>query len=380
MSDATGKGLREVFGDVKSSIYDLGMSADDSVTQIGTFYDIASKTGLTMSSVSSALSSASNGFRLFGMSTDFAKPFLEGFVETLEKVGLGISNASGLATTMSSSVMKMAEDYGKAFFVFQQGGLDFGAGSGVLGGSIGLRAKMLESEKVGSGQADIGMQVAEAMRDTLRNFGGGEIITLQEAADSPDKQQQFAIQQDLLKQFGISDVAKADRTLELLKNLDNINVLGKEETKARLEELVDSTRDQKENTLDESQKTNAHLSKLVAQNTVASATYNGMLETLKSISIATGGMTRGQIMDMSSAMDTARESVDLDASLGMSDTLRDMSIDVSKMGNQSPGSGATRGAKQLVDVKIAMNEESSSIWKSILEVVAAFEPPDSPPA
>lgn len=156
MSDATGKSLREVFGDVKSSIYDLGMSADDSVTQIGTFYDIASKTGLTMSSVSSALSSASNGFRLFGMSTDFAKPFLEGFVETLEKVGLGISNASGLATTMSSSVMKMAEDYGKAFFVFQQGGLDFGAGSGVLGGSIGLRAKMLESEKVGSGQADIG--------------------------------------------------------------------------------------------------------------------------------------------------------------------------------------------------------------------------------
>lgn len=364
LARATGESTSQVFGDMKRKIYDFGMSADEAATQIGTVYDISQKTGLNMQTVSRSLESAASGFKNLGLSSDFAKPLLEGFVRTLEGVGLGIGNATGLAEGMSRSIMTLASDYGKAFFTMQQGGLDFGAGGGVFGGSIGLRMKLLEAEKVGGDQAEIGLDIAKAIRDTLQNFGGGEIVTLEDAYNSPELQSLYVTQQELLKGYGISNQGDMDRTLELLKDLDNQSVLSNEETKGKLEELVNTTKVEKESTLDEAQKTNAHLSKLIAQNTIANTSYVGMLESLKSIAVATGGMTRSTINDISYALEKERENFtpDMDPEK-ISQRLNEVSREVARLGNEDR-EGRGPQTPQAVRVVVGLSDEAVGLLRT----------------
>jgi len=378
LARATGQSTSEVFRDMKKRIYEFGMSADEATTQVGTFYDMSQKTGLDMSTVASALEGAASSFKNLGLSSDFAKPLLEGFVRTLEKVGLGIGNATGLAQTMSRSIMALASDYGKAFFTMQQGGLDFGAGGGVFGSSIGLRMKLLEAEKVGGDQAEIGLDIAKSIRATLENFGGGEIVSLEDAYNSPEKQSMYVMQQELLKNYGISDQGAMDRTLELLKEIDGISALSNEETKAKLEELVDTTKVEKESTLDEAQKTNAHLSKMIAQNTIANTTYVGMLEMLKSISIATGGMTRGQITDMSYALDQARKdmSENMPTEGDVSKKFREISMEISKIGNEqrTPESNQGGALRRQVKIVLDLTDRAQQYLQKSEEVTDAVDP------
>jgi hypothetical protein len=87
------------------------------------------------------------------------------------------------------------------------------------------------------------------MRDTLKSFTGGEIITVKEAAKSPELRTQFYMQEQLLKSmYGISGPA-ADRTADLLKNLDQALAGGDQdlaaETQAELTEFIKKQTDTK---------------------------------------------------------------------------------------------------------------------------------------
>lgn len=226
-----------------------GVSASEAADMLGLYSGVAKDVGIAIGDVASTLNSAVSSFTKLGFSADFGAPILQGFGRVVKDVGLGIDEAKDLTLSLSSALANLSNDYGKAYLMFQRGGLDFGGGAGVLGASIGLQATMLEAEETGD-QAKIGEQLVGAMRDTLASFTGGQIVTVKEARDSPELQTQFYTQQQLLKtQFGLGSDAAATRTLELLAKIDEATRSGDMDTKKELEEQIRNEQEGRDQTL-----------------------------------------------------------------------------------------------------------------------------------
>lgn len=224
-----------------------GMSFEEAIMSVADYKEISKETGIGVNEVSSALSGAVNQFAKLGLTVDFAKPALVGFASVLKEAGLGIENASSLTQTLSTSLMDAASSYGKAYVLFQQGGLDFGGGGGVLGASIGFRASMMNQTP--EQQEATGMDLMKAMKDTISNFTGGSIITLQEAAKNPALQQQYYAQEQMLSgMFGISGQADQQQTLSLLQSLDEATKSGDRDRAAQLADQLNEGKELREKT------------------------------------------------------------------------------------------------------------------------------------
>jgi hypothetical protein len=252
-------GLRDhaYYQNLETLISKQGLSFDQAIKTMVSYKDISSETGLSVQTVSETLSSSVSQFSKLGLTVDFAKPALEGFASTMKKVGLGISEASDLTRTLSNSLINAANDYGKAYVMFQQGGLDFGGGGGAIGASIGFRAKMMDATP--EEQEKMGLDLVQSMRDTLSNLtGGGGIIGIKEAAESPELQSKYLMQEQLLSSmFGISDQGQRDRTLEMLSEIENQTEIGNKDRALQLAEELKNAEKAREETKSSSEKLGA---------------------------------------------------------------------------------------------------------------------------
>jgi hypothetical protein len=258
---AMGVSMSEAADYFNTAMNKQGKSAQEASEMIAGFSAIAEETGLRASTVASTLNGAVQGFEKLGMSADFGRPILEGFGNTMNDMGLGIENAVGLTQSLTKALADLTTNYANAYLVFQRGGLDIGGGggSGVLGASIGMQAAMLEAEQTGD-QANIGSQLAMGMKETLASFTGGDIVTVQQAAESPELQNQFYIQQQMLKnQFGVGDDQSATRVLDMLSRLDEATRSGDQDAKAELEKQLKNEMEGRDKTLDEWEKANQQL-------------------------------------------------------------------------------------------------------------------------
>lgn len=236
-----------------------GVAVEEVTGIFGTYVGVAKEVGMQIDDVASTLNRAVSGFSKLGVSADFGAPMLEGFGRVVKNMGLGLDEAKDLTQSLSGALGGLTENYGNAYVMFQRGGLDFGAGGGVLGASIGLQAEFLNAEKSGD-QAAIGSQLVGAMRDTLESFTGGNIVTVSEAAESPELQTQFYTQQQLLmNQFGIKDQSSATRTLELLSEIDDATRSGNTERKEELEKQLRNEAEGRDATLDSYEQMNREL-------------------------------------------------------------------------------------------------------------------------
>lgn len=227
-----------------------GVAAGEAADMLGIYAGVAKDVGLQIDDVANTLNRAVSGFSKLGISADFGAPVLEGFGRVVRDMGLGIEEAGSLTRDLSSALGGLTTNYANAYVMFQRGGLDFGAGGGALGASIGLQAELLRAEQTGD-QAAIGAQLVGAMRDTISSFAGGDIVTVSQAAESPELQTQFFAQQQLLmNQFGIRDQASATRTLELLAEIDDATRSGNMEAKEELQKQLENEIEGRDKTLD----------------------------------------------------------------------------------------------------------------------------------
>lgn len=203
-----------------------GMSAQDASERMAMFSDVSEETGLSVDKVSGSLIGLANQHSKLGLTVEFGRPILESFTDSLTNMGFGFENAIDLSETLSSSLVGLTSNYAAAYVTFQRGGLDMGGGQGALGASIGLRAKLSPTNK-DQDQGQLAMDMAGAMRDTLASFTGGNIVTVQEAASSPELHNAFIAQTSLLKDlYNINDTGAQDRTLELLDQLNSATASG----------------------------------------------------------------------------------------------------------------------------------------------------------
>lgn len=231
-----------------------GMSFEQAIGSIADYKSISKETGLTVSTISDALGGAVSSFSRLGLTVDFAKPALQGFADVMKSVGLGISEASSLTQTLSTSLMNVANDYGKAYVLFQQGGLDFGGGGGVLGSSIGFRASMMNATP--EEQEKMGASMIDAMKESLSTLTGGRgIVTVSQASSSPELQSLYLGQEKILESmYGIGNQADRDRTLELLQQIETANSEGDRDRAAQLTEEFQDAQKQREATTSTTEK------------------------------------------------------------------------------------------------------------------------------
>lgn len=241
-----------------------GLSAQDAAEQMAMFGKVAEDTGIKTSDVAQSLNSVANSFSKLGMTADFGKPIFKDFAATLSSMGLGLSNTAELSSTLSNSLARLTTDYANAYYVFQRGGLDFGGGGGALGASISLQSKMLEAEKTGD-QASVARELLGGMKDTLASFAGGEIVTVQEANRSPEKQMGFYTQSSLLQQQFQMDAQSAVRTLDLLDQLNKATMAGDDDMVKELESQFSESLKSSDSTKGEMEKLNVTTSAQLAQ-------------------------------------------------------------------------------------------------------------------
>lgn len=235
-----------------------GVEAGEAADILGVYAGSAKDVGLQIDDVARSLNSAVSQFGKLGVSADFGAPILQGFGRVVKDMGLGIEQTKGLTQDLSSALGKLAEDYSTAYVLFERGGLDFGSGGGALGASIGLQAELLRAERAGD-QAAIGSQLVGALKDTIASFSGGNIVTVSEAAESPELQTQFYTQQQLLvSQFGLSQ-SSATRTLELLAEIDDATRAGDAAAKKDLEKQLQNEIEGRDKTLDLIEQANREL-------------------------------------------------------------------------------------------------------------------------
>lgn len=242
-----------------------GMSAQDASEKMAMFSDVSEETGLSVDKVSGSLIGLANQHSKLGLTVEFGRPILESFTDSLTNMGFGFENAIDLSETLSSSLVGLTSNYAAAYVTFQRGGLDMGGGQGALGASIGLRAKMSPTNK-DQDQGQLAMDMAGAMRDTLASFTGGNIVTVQEAASSPELHNAFIAQTSLLKDlYNINDAGAQDRTLELLDQLNSATARGDSDLAKSLAENLQETKTARDDTKSIQEKIATHNEAAVAQ-------------------------------------------------------------------------------------------------------------------
>jgi hypothetical protein len=252
---AMGMDISEYSRKMADLIRKNGMSVEDSMKMMAGAQDLASETGLRLDEVTQSLDSATSGFQRMGTTMDFSRPILKGFADSVKEVGLGITQAADLSSEFSRSLLGIVNNPGLAYVMAMKGGIGGGMGGpgGVLNPSIQMEARMLD--KSPGNQADMAMQQAMAAKEMIASMTGGNIITLQQAAASPELQTQFETQRQMLGSFlGINDKQTQSRVLELLSNLDQATAAGDEELAQKIGDQIEEAKTANDKTFDIQQK------------------------------------------------------------------------------------------------------------------------------
>jgi hypothetical protein len=200
-----------------------GLAAQTALEVMSGFSEVSRETGISFSTVANTLNNAANQFSKLGMSAEFGRPILENFAKTVKEVGLGIDVATESTASLVSAMGGLSDNYGLAYLTQIRGG--GGATSGVLGTSIEMRQGLREAEESGD-QGSIALKMANQIKEAISSLTGGNIITLEQAAKSPDLQSQFYMQGQLLSQYGIRDTGTQDAVLDLLSKIDEAGISG----------------------------------------------------------------------------------------------------------------------------------------------------------
>lgn len=254
-SKAMGMDIGEYSRKMADMVRKSGLSIEDSMKMMAGVQDLSSETGLKLDEVTQSLENATSGFQKMGATMDFGRPVLKGFAESVKEVGLGISQAGDISAEFSKSLLGIVNNPALAYITAMKGGFgpEMGGGGGVLNPSIQMQAMMLDQSP--GGQAELAKNLSAGMKEMLTSTTGGDIVTLKQAAASPELQTQFYTQQQMLGSvYGINDTTQQSRVLEYLAELDKATAAGDDELVQKINEQIKDATKANDKTLDVQQK------------------------------------------------------------------------------------------------------------------------------
>lgn len=352
---AMGMDIGEYSSKISNMVRKNGLSIEDSMKLMASSQTIAGETGLRVDEVTASLESATSGFQKMGATMDFGRPILKGFAESVKDVGLGIAQAGDLASTFSQSLMGIVNNPALAYITSMKGGFGGGGNGGVLDASIQMQAMMLDQSP--DSQAQLASNLSKGMAEVLKSYGGGNIVTVKEAAAGGAQEKvAFTAQQQMLgSMYGISDTMTQSRVLEYLDNLQKATAEGDEEQIAKINQQIVDAKNGTDKTMSIQDKISASMDKsvIIAQET---------LNLHKANFIAAGGESKilekiGNITALSESLLGDPENADKQSKLNSANTsLNEMLGDLAKHAagdkkapdNTSAAAGGTQmGAAQV---------------------------------
>jgi len=192
----------------RRGMYEYGQSAEQTFKQIGLMADAQKQTGISGKVAVEQIEQASKGLAIFGQGSAVAASTWTTFQTALKGSGVPIGEVGKMVADLTGSFANMSLQTKAAISSF--GGM--GGGKTALGGALQMEINM---RTPGGLEKNMDM-----MTSTLSKFGGGKIITLQEAASNPQLESQFVVQRQMLgKLSGIQNTEQQNRILETMQNV-----------------------------------------------------------------------------------------------------------------------------------------------------------------
>jgi hypothetical protein len=208
LANATGMGTKEITGMMGKAYQELGEDVKGSMDAFGRISEAAEGSGLSMSVVSKTIFQSAEALKMWGGSINSVTPLFNMFSKSLEQGRKGL--APELLQTFTQGIEKMS--FAQRAFIGIQGGVGKGPG-GALG--AGLEMEEALEDKTGKGTK----KYVDSITKTLEQFGGGKVITRQDAIKDPALQSQFMVQRGLLEKMGMSsDPAVQNKILKALQD------------------------------------------------------------------------------------------------------------------------------------------------------------------
>lgn len=206
VGNAVGMESKDVAAMVAKSYTQLGESLSGAVTNLGTIAIAGEKSGLSFETNAKAIMDATSTLKMFGGTVGAVAPVYRAFSNSLEEGKKGL--APELLEQYASGLNKM--NLSQRAFMGMQAGMG-GGGAGALGAGLRMEAALETGEGMG--------EITESLSSVLKDFGGGQILTREEAIDS-GMEQQFVQQRQILMNMMQIDQASANQTLGMLQSID----------------------------------------------------------------------------------------------------------------------------------------------------------------
>ncbi|MFA5048980.1 MAG: hypothetical protein WC516_08205 [Patescibacteria group bacterium] len=235
----------------------FSQSPIDTARNLGVMAAAAKGTGIDLQTAQEQISKSSSSLAIFGRQTGESAAVWRTFAETLRAGGVPIAEVGNIVESVTKSIAGMSME--NRAFIGMMSGLTKGASA--LGGALKLELAMRQE---GGMQKNL-----EALSGTLAKFGGGKIITLEQAENNPQLEQQFVLQRQMLGKLGMQGTAEQqNRMLEVLQKVQSGGMSAIDADKAT-KEIFDKGKDLQQ----------ASLTALESIDRTLQATFGGGIDT-----------------------------------------------------------------------------------------------------
>lgn len=219
-----------------TAMLDLGATAEESALAIGQIANAAENSGLSFKRVADSIKSSAQALKMWGGTIGSVSPLFNSFAQSLKGIG-----REGLTPDLLNSFVRGLDQMQfstRALLGMQMPGMRGG-------GAIRAGLEVEEALETGTGME----KMVSGITQTLKNFGGGRVITRQEALRNPALERHFMVQRGLLTKLipGL-DPAKANMLLGIMKDVDRNGLAAAGDAEKKLGELMGSGQQAQEQT------------------------------------------------------------------------------------------------------------------------------------
>ena len=216
---------------------ELGEDIDGAATSLGAIANVAEGSDLSFNKVGASIMKSASQLKMWGGTVKGVAPMFKAFSESL------IQGQKGLAPELLEKYASALEsmDFSKRALMGLQ--MPSMQGKGAIGAGLEMEAAM-------EGGPEGMKKVSDGLLKTLKQFGGGQIVTRKQAIDNPALERSFMVQRGILKQMLGTNDAQGTKMLNAMQKMDKGNIEGAKDAEESLADLMKAGKDTQKSTTD----------------------------------------------------------------------------------------------------------------------------------
>lgn len=204
---ATGTDSVGVAKNMVTAYQELGETVEGSAQMFGTIQSAAKESGIGFEKTMDSIMKGAGALKLWGGTVESVTPIFNAFSKSLKDSGIGRQGLTPeLFEKFVGGIKEMSFETRALLGI--TGGM---GGGGALEAGLEMEAALEEGPE---GMA----KVVENLTSTLQKFGGGQVLTREQAREDPALVRQFMVQRRLLQQMLNVSEAEANKMLEMISS------------------------------------------------------------------------------------------------------------------------------------------------------------------